>query len=165
MLLGSAASLNQWLDACRELQGNNSGSGADTLQKLIVFEAALSPEQRLELKMKLKQAGTPEAEALQCYGRPEMRALFFECREGTGIHLNPQHFFWEVLDAKSREPVKWGEPGVLVFSHVDWRGTVLLRYWTGDMVEGGVYWERCPGCGLTLPVAHGPLKDIGPPEQ
>ncbi len=50
-----------------------------------------------------------------------------------------------------------GEPGVLVFSHIDWRGTVLVRYWTGDLAKGGLRWERCRCCGYTFPLLFGPI--------
>ena len=87
----------------------------------------------------------------------EMKASFFECDEKMGVHLNPEFYYWEVLDPETEKPVNWGEPGVLVFSHIDWRGTALLRYWTGDLVSGGMVWERCPSCGLTLPRVFTPI--------
>jgi phenylacetate-coenzyme A ligase PaaK-like adenylate-forming protein len=44
-----------------------------------------------------------------------------------------------------------GEPGELVYTPLDARGTVVLRYRTGDYVDGGVTWEPCPHCGRTVP--------------
>ncbi len=155
-LVGDLAELNAWLDISAEAKRTGQPALAG-LQKVMVA-GSLEGDATLELKKKLALAGAGDAQVLQGYGRPELRALFFECAEGRGIHLNPEFFYWEVLDPGSREPVKWGEPGVLTFSHFDWRGTVLLRYWTGDMVEGGLYWERCPGCGLIMPVAHTPVR-------
>lgn len=155
LILGETAALGAWLDASATDKAQGE-AGMDSLQKVLVT-SGLDGAARLEMKKKLAQAGAGDAELLQGYGRPEMRALFFECAEGTGIHLNPEFFFWELLDPESREPVKWGEPGVLTFSHFDWRGTVLLRYWTGDLVEGGLYWERCRSCGMIMPLAHTPI--------
>ncbi len=157
-LLGDAGELNAWLDAAAagKAQGEPGLAG---LRKVLV-NSSLDSSAILELKKKLARAGVADAQLLQGYSSPLMRALFFECSEGSGIHLNPEFFFWEVLDPESREPVKWGEPGVLTFSHFDWHGTVLLRYWTGDLVEGGLYWERCPGCGLIMPLAHTPITPL-----
>ncbi len=154
-MLGETAELEAWLaeSAAAKAQGK---AGLAGLKKLLVAQG-LDGTGMLEMKKKLALAGAGDAQLLQGYGRPEMRALFFECAEGTGIHLNPEFFFWEVLDPESREPVKWGEPGVLTFSHCDWRGTVLLRYWTGDLIEGGLYWERCRSCGMIMPLAHTPI--------
>ena len=62
-----------------------------------------------------------------------------------------------MLDPKTNEPVPEGEPGVLTFSHIDWRGTTFLRYYTGDLITGGVRWERCKFCGLTYPIMYPPI--------
>jgi len=82
---------------------------------------------------------------------------FYECTEQSNIHLNPKFFYWEVVDPETCEPVPEGEPGVLVFSHIDWRGTSFLRYYTGDLIRGGVRWERCANCGLTYPKMYPPI--------
>ena len=83
--------------------------------------------------------------------------MFHECSEGAGIHLNPKYYYWELLHPETRQPVAPGEPGVLVFSHVGWRGTVLIRYWTGDLIKGGMRWERCEHCGYTFPRIFPPI--------
>ncbi len=157
-ILGEKAELNSWLEACAA--GKAQGEpGLVGLAKTLLAQG-LDADELLDMKKKLARAGAPDAQVLQGYGRPEMRALFFECSEGTGIHLNPEFYFWEVLDPESREPVKWGEPGVLTFSHIDWHGTVLLRYWTGDLIEGGLYWERCRTCDMIMPLVHAPVKAL-----
>ena len=58
---------------------------------------------------------------MECYGAAELRAAFPECDERTGMHLDPEFYFWEVLDPHTMDPVRWGEPGVLCFSHIGWR--------------------------------------------
>lgn len=73
------------------------------------------------------------------------------------MHLNPKFFYWELLHPETREPVAPGESGVLVFSHIGWRGTVLIRFWTGDLVKGGMRWEQCPRCGYTFPRIFSPI--------
>ena len=87
----------------------------------------------------------------------EFKWVFMECDEGAGIHLNPKYYYWELLDPETRRPVPPGQPGALVFSHIGWRGTVLIRYWTGDLVKGGLTWDRCPRCGYTFPRLHPPI--------
>ncbi len=157
-LLGEPAAVIQWLAAGAEDKAEG-GAGLAALRKVMLTQG-LDPDRMLEMKKALAQAGAVDAQILQGYGSPEMRALFFECAEGTGIHLNPELFYWEVLHPETREPVKWGEPGVLTFSHFDWHGTVLLRYWTGDLIEGGFYWERCPACDMIMPLAHTPIRRV-----
>jgi phenylacetate-CoA ligase len=83
-----------------------------------------------------------------------------ECNENSGIHLSPKHYFWEVLHPETRKPVGPGEPGVLVFSHIGWRGTSFIRYWTGDLVQGGHHHEKCPKCGFTFFRIHSPIARV-----
>jgi phenylacetate-CoA ligase len=82
---------------------------------------------------------------------------FYECREGSKLHLDPEHFFPEILHPETHEPVPPGEPGIFVWSHIDWRGTAILRYWTGDLVSGGMVWDECPHCRLTMPRLQTPI--------
>jgi phenylacetate-coenzyme A ligase PaaK-like adenylate-forming protein len=87
----------------------------------------------------------------------ELKWAFYECSEGAGIHLNPRFYYWELLHPETRQPVGPGEPGVLVFSHIGWRGTVFIRYWTGDLIKGGMRWDRCEHCGYTFPRIFPPI--------
>lgn len=34
---------------------------------------------------------------------------------------------------------------------------MFLRYFTGDLILGGVSWQRCGHCGLTYPLMHPPI--------
>jgi phenylacetate-CoA ligase len=38
-----------------------------------------------------------------------------------------------------------------VFTPLESRGTVVLRYRTGDLIDGGQVYEPCPHCGRRLP--------------
>lgn len=104
-----------------------------------------------------KLGAHPHFRVLETFGSTELKWAGFECDEGSGLHLNPRFYFWELLHPETREPVAHGEPGVLVFSHVDWRGTVFVRYWTGDLIQGGSQPERCPKCGYTFFRIRGPI--------
>ncbi|HKW98117.1 MAG TPA: AMP-binding protein [Bryobacteraceae bacterium] len=93
----------------------------------------------------------------QTLGMTEMKWTSIECADGSGLHLNPKYFFCELLHPETREPVAPGEPGVLVFSHIGWRGTALVRFWTGDLIKGGARWDRCGSCGLMFPRIYPPI--------
>lgn len=99
----------------------------------------------------------PSFRVLETFGSTEMKWAGFECDEGSGLHLNPKFYFWELLHPQTRKPVGPGEPGVLVFSHVDWRGTTFTRYWTGDLVQGGYREGTCPKCGYSFFRVVGPI--------
>jgi len=150
--------LSRWLEV-QATAARVGGRPPSPVRYALLFGEPLEEPLRVELKRRLAEAGSPDARVIEGYGSVPLRASFCECAEGTGIHLNPEFYFWEVLDPVTREPVGWGEPGVLCFSHVGWRGTVLLRYWTGEVFPGGVVWERCAGCGLTMPVIRARSRD------
>ncbi|MHA1655803.1 MAG: hypothetical protein ACTSWT_04695, partial [Candidatus Heimdallarchaeota archaeon] len=95
----------------------------------------------------------------ESYANNRARAVFYECSEDSGIHLNPRYFYWEVLDQKTLEPVGESEKGLLAFSHIGWHGTAFIRYLTGDLVEG-LTWEKCPSCDLVVPKIKGPIKRL-----
>jgi len=71
-----------------------------------------------------------------------------ECIEARdGSHVNEDHFFPEVVDAESGEPLPDRERGVLVFTTLTKQALPLLRYWTGDITS--LSREPC-SCGRTL---------------
>ncbi len=57
-------------------------------------------------------------------------------------------------------PVPPGVPGEIVFTPLDARGTVVLRYRTGDLAQGGLTWEACPHCGRRSPRLIGPIARV-----
>jgi phenylacetate-CoA ligase len=70
-----------------------------------------------------------------------------ECEHHTGLHINEDHFLWEVLDPASGEPVGPGEEGELVFTSLTKEAFPVLRYRTHDLTR--VHLEPC-ACGRTL---------------
>ncbi|CAN5701705.1 phenylacetate--CoA ligase [soil metagenome] len=71
-----------------------------------------------------------------------------ECvEERDGSHVNEDHFFPEVVNPETGEPLDDGEEGVLVFTSLTKRALPLLRYWTGDIAS--LVREPC-SCGRTL---------------
>ncbi|MFP5355915.1 MAG: phenylacetate--CoA ligase family protein, partial [Gemmatimonadota bacterium] len=71
-----------------------------------------------------------------------------ECVEARdGSHIMEDHFYPEILDPETGEPLPDGEEGVLVITTLTKEALPLLRYWTGDItsLERGT----CV-CGRTL---------------
>ena len=68
-----------------------------------------------------------------------------------GYHLYPDLGIFEVINPRTGELVPTGEPGELVFTPLDARGTVVLRYRTGDFIDGGLVYGPCPHCGRRTP--------------
>ncbi len=157
-LIAIPSYLVYWLRKAVEMVGKGE---VEPLEKLFVAMVAAEPltdQLRKYIKnLVLAAGGRDDFRLAQGYGMTEMKIAFYECAERTNIHLNPKYFYWEMLDPDTLEPVPEGEPGVLTFSHIDWRGTTFLRYYTGDLVQGGIRWERCPECGLTYQIMRPPI--------
>ena len=78
-------------------------------------------------------------------GASELQCGLIECEFGTGFHNPaPELFFLEALDQNGKR-VAEGEIGSLAVTHLDRRGTVLLRYLLGDKVQ--ITYKNCDDCG------------------
>jgi phenylacetate-CoA ligase len=66
--------------------------------------------------------------------------------------LYPDFEIVELVNPDTGEPVKEGEPGEIVLTHIAGSGSVVLRYRTGDRVKEGLIYDRCPHTGLILPL-------------
>ncbi|MBU1741566.1 MAG: phenylacetate--CoA ligase [Proteobacteria bacterium] len=93
--------------------------------------------------------------AIRDYGLTELGGpgVSIECPAQAGYHLNEDHFFPEIIDPVSLEPLPHGEVGELVFTTLQKEATPLIRYRTRDityLIEGAC------DCGWTL-IRHGPI--------
>ena len=59
---------------------------------------------------------------------------------GTGSHVWEDHFFPEIIDPVSKQPMPEGEYGVLCFTTLTKEATPLLRYWTNDVTN--LYYDK-----------------------
>jgi phenylacetate-CoA ligase len=97
-----------------------------------------------------------ETAIVATYGFTEAKTAWGECpnfrdEEPAGYHLYPDHGVIEIVDPGTGAPVGDGEPGEIVFTPLDARGSVVLRYRTGDVIDGGLVYGRCPYCGRRTP--------------
>ena len=86
--------------------------------------------------------------AYDIYGLTEISGpgVAFECEAQTGMHINEDHFYVEVIDPDTGEVLPEGSKGELVFTCLDKEGFPLLRYRTRDICV--LSREQCP-CGRT----------------
>ena len=87
--------------------------------------------------------------AYDIYGLTESTGpgVAFECSEQTGMHVNEDHFFAEIIDPDTGEVLPEGSKGELVFTSLDKEAFPLLRYRTRDICV--LSREKC-SCGRTL---------------
>jgi len=59
--------------------------------------------------------------------------------KGTGSYIWEDHFYPEIVDKDTGEPLPHGEEGVLVFTTLSKQALPLLRYWTNDICS--IYYD------------------------
>ena len=87
--------------------------------------------------------------AYDIYGLTESTGpgVAFECSEQTGMHINEDHFYAEIIDPETGEVLPEGSKGELVFTSLDKEAFPLLRYRTRDICV--LSRKKC-SCGRTL---------------
>ena len=87
--------------------------------------------------------------AYDIYGLTETSGpgVAFECCEQTGMHVNEDHFYPEIINPDTGEVLPVGEKGELVFTALDKEAFPLMRYRTRDICV--LSREKC-SCGRTL---------------
>lgn len=60
--------------------------------------------------------------------------------QGSGSYIWEDHFYPEVVDKDTGEPLPYGEQGVLVFTTLTKEAMPLLRYWTNDITS--IYYDK-----------------------
>lgn len=87
--------------------------------------------------------------AIDIYGLSEIvgPGVSCECEHQAGMHVNEDHFFPEIIDPETLQPVPHGEVGELVFSTITKEGIPLIRYRTRDLTR--LIYDKCE-CGRTL---------------
>ncbi|MDE6020050.1 MAG: phenylacetate--CoA ligase [Ruminococcus sp.] len=87
--------------------------------------------------------------AYDIYGLTETSGpgVSFECEEQTGMHINEDHFYAEIIDPETGEVLPEGEKGELVFTSLTKEAFPLIRYRTRDICV--LSRKKC-SCGRTL---------------
>lgn len=86
--------------------------------------------------------------AYNIYGLSEIMGpgVSYECEMQNGSHINDDHFFPEIVDPKTLEPLGRDTVGEIVFTTLTKEGMPLLRYRTRDLCA--LMSGECP-CGRT----------------
>ena len=90
-----------------------------------------------------------DIQAYDIYGLTEIcgPGVGAECVHQNGTHLYEDHFYPEIIDPETLEPLPDGQMGELVFTTLDRFATPMLRYRTRDLTC--LMTEPCP-CGRTI---------------
>lgn len=88
-------------------------------------------------------------DAYDIYGLSEITGpgVSSDCVYKDGMHINEDHFYPEIIDGETLQPLKKGEAGELVFTTLSKEGIPLIRYRTRDITK--LNYEVCE-CGRTF---------------
>jgi phenylacetate-coenzyme A ligase PaaK-like adenylate-forming protein len=101
---------------------------------------------RDDMRQRLMNMGAEDPFISNSYGFTEMQGAMPECTDFSGCHNPaPNLYFFEVVDEQTGKRLPDGERGLICITHLNRRGTVLLRYVIGDI--GAMTHETCPYCG------------------
>jgi phenylacetate-CoA ligase len=138
-------------------QAVEEGLRWDNLQCIVLGGEKVNDGLRQKLRDMASELGaSQDVRVLATYGFTEAKMAWAECpfshdQPSAGYHLYPDMGIIEIINPKTGEVVPDGEPGEIVFTPLDARGTVVLRYRTGDFTDGGITLKPCPYCHRTMP--------------
>lgn len=145
-------------------QAVEEGVKCPNLQRIVLGGEKVAPGTRRKLARLAGKLGATSIDIVATYGFTEAKMAWTECPaplgEQSGYHLYPDLGIVEIIDPKTGEPQSAGEPGEIVFTPLDSRGTVVLRYRTGDLIDGGLVHEPCPHCGRCVPRLVGNISRV-----
>lgn len=131
------------------------GCRLESVKKVVLGAARVTHVFKQKLAALLEEMGAREVSIFGTYGFTEARSAWAECPTAidtsSGYHLYPDKEIFEIVDPKTGEVKGEGEDGEIVYTPLDARGSVILRYRTGDFAKGGITYEPCPHCGKTVP--------------
>jgi phenylacetate-CoA ligase len=114
----------------------------------IKLKAAICGAEPWTEKMRNEIEGKLNIKAYDIYGLSEIMGpgVACDCEYHAGLHVHEDHFYPEIIDAKTLTPVAEGETGELVFTTLTKEGIPLIRYRTKDLTS--LTREVC-ACGRT----------------
>ena len=118
-------------------------------------------EARVDMIARLERLGASSPWISVSYGATEMQGGLVECTHDSGYHNPaPDQFLFEAVDPETKEPVADGDEGLILLTHLDRRGTVMLRYALGDVAR--LARDKCRRCGaLTERIVSMPRRVDG----
>ena len=141
ILWGVPSYIRRVITRCEEL-----GYRLPAARLVFVTGEGLGEEGRADITRRLVDLGAAGPVVSISYGATEMQGGMVECQPGAGYHnAAPLQFYFEAVDPDTHAPVADGEAGLILLTHLDRRGTVMLRYSLGDVAR--LTRARCPRCG------------------
>lgn len=135
------------------------------LQRVVLGGEKVPEGMKRKLRSLAAELGSQTIDVISTYGFTEAKMAWPECAvspgsPSSGYHLYPDLGIVELVDPESGEGVPEGQPGEIVFTPLEARGSVVLRYRTGDVISGGLVHDVCPNCGRVVPRLVGKISRV-----
>ena len=145
-------------------QAVEEGVKCPSLRRIVLGGEKVAPGTRRKLARLAGKMGATSIDVVATYGFTEAKMAWTECPcphgEQSGYHLYPDLGIVEIVDPKTGETKGPGEPGEIVFTPLDSRASVVLRYRTGDLIDGGLVHNACPHCHRVVPRLVGNISRV-----
>ena len=138
IIIGYAGALSLFAKYLSAIGDNNVRADA-----IISTAEALSNDDRKRIEIVFN------AQVFERYGCRELGPIAAECGDHTGLHINAESLFVEVVDPQTNLPVETGEPGEIVITDLLNYSMPFIRYKIGD--TGRLLRKECK-CGRGLPL-------------
>jgi len=126
------------------------GHDLSFLKKIVLGAAKVTAAYKQKLSDMLAQQGARNVYIFGTYGFTESRTAWAECPadnyQSSGYHLYPDKEIFEIINPTTGEVLDDTADGELIYTSLDSRASVMLRYRTGDFVKGGITYGLCPFC-------------------
>lgn len=140
----------------------DDGMRCAKLSKIVLGGEKAPLGMRRRLMALARELGAEKVDVVVTYGFTEAKMAWSECPcepdDSSGYHLSPDLGIVEVIDPVTGEQVPEGEPGEVVWTPLEARGSVVLRYRTGDIISGGIVHGVCPHCRRGMPRLRGEIS-------
>ncbi|MFN0303560.1 MAG: phenylacetate--CoA ligase family protein [Burkholderiales bacterium] len=127
------------------LRAIERGADFTSVRMCALTGEATTPALREDLRRCLRELRAAGTIMFDRYGSTEMGAFAQCAEEGHWHNPAPEIQYHEVVDPDTGRRLPDGERGALAATHLDRRGTVLVRFLVGDTV--GIVHGACPVCG------------------
>lgn len=134
-------------------RGARSGARFTKLKQVVLGAEKITEGLKDKIRETCAELGAPNVHVFGTFGFTEARMAFAEmpAAQSTGYHLYPDLGLFEIVDPKTGEVLPDDADGELVYTPLDGRGTIVMRFRTGDVVKGGIRYERLPQFGGVVP--------------
>ncbi len=145
----------------------SEGIRCDTLKRFVLGGEKVPNGMRRKLRALAAKLGSNNVEVIATYAFTESKTAWPECpahgtekAESSGYHLYPDLGIIEIVNPETGKAVPDREPGEIIYTPLDSRGSVILRYRTGDVISGGITYQPCPQCGRKTPRLCGRISRV-----